>query len=980
MSKYRCSFSIFTAISFFQCFLFVPAFAQEVPANIKFSSIHTPHFEVIVNAEQQLLGQHYANQLEKAYLYTTSLIQDRPEKTVVIINDKWDITNGYATRVPYPHIMIYPVLPGAQDSLSEGGDWTLELLAHEYTHILNFEPAPGLVGFLRLLFGSVMAPNILLPTWWKEGVAVQIESSISSGGRLRSIYQDSMLRAFVLAGKLKSFDIAQINEVLPNWPEGMRSYLFGSVMWSQMVADQGPEVMNKLFQRQGGRVPYFIEAPAQDLLGQSYLSEYKKALDETEARVHRQLQALRLAPPTTDFPLEMSHSENLSNPAISPNGNLMALIARDFNDSRSVRIFARNPTTNDFVKAKEVLQTESESDQGPGGKVYDGPPAGSISRVSWFNKSRKILYDKIDWVNSIERYSDLYVFDLDTRKTQQLSRKMRAREPAVSLDDLNVVFIRLSANQTALSLIDLTTRKVETLVQGSPGQRLSYPNFLSAREIVYSASTVQGIDELWIYDLSTRKARKWGGAKGSPVGWSRFPVPTKDGLLINSSLNGVANIYLLGKKEETPARPLTHTLTGYSTLTVDPLNGDIYGTKMTEKGPWVHRIPQANQLNPSLSQLPTVTPLFADRYPARDAGPVGTEVYPVKEYGVGNSLWPKYWIPFIATTANGPIFQASTSGFDPLKRHQYSASAAWDSTIKKGSFAGAYQNSVWTWPWFLQSSVTNTALASSTDILTSSSSLLGVSPSLFSVHRDLTMSLALKYNSFETVDFRHQGIGPTLSLAYSNISQGGVQISPEHGKSLTFSATKYIENKNDLNHSQYLMSGSAYTNKWLPERHALMVKVSGMHTPEEIDPRYGASTSSLALSQDGVGPQFLIRGYLPGHFLGRNMINTNLEYRFPLRDIDRGYGTDPIFIRRLHGALIADGVATQGYGYYQSQAQYIPTKMSEQFWSLGAELRLETTIGYVLPVQFVVYGYAPQNSEVGGDASVGLTLQMTQSF
>jgi len=226
------------SLSFIFLTAFLPAQAEwVVQPSIEWKTLNTDHFEVIYNAEQQELALLYADRLEKAYEILHKTFSTMPEKTIVVINDKTDLTNGYATRVPYPHIMTYPVLPGPEDSLADTGDWYFELLSHEYTHVLNFEPATGIMKPLRYVFGSIVSPGLLLPRWWKEGLAVQMETSSSNFGRLRSVYQDATLRALVKDNQLGIFALPEINEVLPTWPEGMRPYLFGSVMWSQMVAD-----------------------------------------------------------------------------------------------------------------------------------------------------------------------------------------------------------------------------------------------------------------------------------------------------------------------------------------------------------------------------------------------------------------------------------------------------------------------------------------------------------------------------------------------------------------------------------------------------------------------------------------------------------------------------------------------------------------------------------------------------------------------
>ncbi|HRO68654.1 MAG TPA: hypothetical protein PL182_13865, partial [Pseudobdellovibrionaceae bacterium] len=234
-------------------FAFSPlAWPAEFPAHWKFQTLRTPHFDIIVNAEQQEMGRFYAKKLEKAYGLVTPLFTDVPKRVTVVLADKTDLTNGYATRMPYPHMFFFPVLPGPQESIGETGDWALELAVHELTHILTFEAVSGVMEPLQSVFGTILSPNLLLPGWWKEGVAVQTETQLSHGGRLRSAYQDGVLRSIVADDKTSRFDIATINECVPFWTEGMSAYLFGSVFWSEAVAEKGPEVIDRLHQAHGG--------------------------------------------------------------------------------------------------------------------------------------------------------------------------------------------------------------------------------------------------------------------------------------------------------------------------------------------------------------------------------------------------------------------------------------------------------------------------------------------------------------------------------------------------------------------------------------------------------------------------------------------------------------------------------------------------------------------------------------------------------
>ena len=222
-------------------------------------TIKTEHFDIIFSAQQQDLGLYYAQVAEKAYQNLQTVFTEKPTRTVIVVNDSTDASNGYATRIPYPLIMAYPVLINDHDSLTEAGEWARELITHEMTHILQFEPALGFYKYIRPVFGTIVAPNLLLPIWWKEGMAVEMETQFSPRGRLRSNFQDASLRAMVLDRKLFSYTLASVNEMLPSWPFGMRPYLFGSVFWSQLLKDKGISAADFIAQRHGERVPSLLK-------------------------------------------------------------------------------------------------------------------------------------------------------------------------------------------------------------------------------------------------------------------------------------------------------------------------------------------------------------------------------------------------------------------------------------------------------------------------------------------------------------------------------------------------------------------------------------------------------------------------------------------------------------------------------------------------------------------------------------------------
>ncbi|MGZ3770120.1 MAG: TolB family protein [Bdellovibrio sp.] len=961
----------------------------EVSPDIKWKTLATPHFEIIYNAKQQDLGFLYAEKLEKAYYSLQSYFHSFPEKTIVVINDKTDITNGYATRIPYPHIMAYPVLPGPEESLADTGDWAFELLSHEYTHVLNFEPAQGVMKPLRGIFGSIVAPNLLLPQWWKEGLAVEMETRLSNNGRLRSYYQDAVIRAMVEDETFYSYDIAQVNEQLPTWPRGMRPYLFGSLMWSHLQAQKGETLAGTLNERQSSRAPYFIETPAQEIIGTNYSSAYERMLNETNVLVQEQIKKLG-EKPFTKVILPENNYTSVTGPAISPDGKHLALITEDDANSRSVKIVTKENDSQSFLQAKTADTVEKFNQNFVPALQKDAPPTGSIQRVSWFPDSERIVYDKIDQNNRYERFSDLYVYNLSTQKTSILSKGLRGREPSVAPDGKSIVFVKLEGGKTQLALLKLNPDVVDTkspdyqteiLFSGNLQERISYPIFWDQNTVLFSIRKTDGSENLYRFSIATKTIETvFANFKNI-----RFAKKTTEGLLFTSGQNGVLNLYLADGDFKT-ARPVSHALTGFFTGDLDPLNKEIFATYMTSKGPRVAAIlPEEWHKTPK--DLPVVPRLLEDRYKKvsnEQAEKIASETKEAlkqateEDYSPYGYLWPRYWFPFVSgsTTQNGVTLMAQTSGFDPLKKHAYSLGGSWDTGINMGSIEGSYLNQVTSLPFGFSLYKRSSYLGTVQNVIQDTGASFAVLPNMFWVSKYASLQLGWEYNERSYFDIDRKRTGPFMMFSHANYFASGEQISPESGTGIYLGATNYIPKEGYLSHSKFLAGGEIYFSKFLPKHHAIMLRINGHYTPEVIPPLYGASTESVVYFPDSPLPQYILRGYKRGQILGRNLVTASAEYRMPFFRIYRGSGTDPLYFKRISGAIVTDAAAADGLFINDNgDPEYI--NMKRTFMSAGAEARLETTIGYVLPVNLVFGYYLGFNSSNGKAGVFATTLQIS---
>jgi len=98
-----------------------------------------------------------------------------------------------------------------------------------------------------------------------------------------------------------------------------------------------------------------------------------------------------------------------------------------------------------------------------------------------------------------------------------------------------------------------------------------------------------------------------------------------------------------------------------------------------------------------------------------------------------------------------------------------------------------------------------------------------------------------------------------------------------------------------------------------------------------------------------------LRGYPPVTIAGRSYTLANLEYRFPILNIDRGSSTLPIFINRINGNVFFD---------YGSAFDAFRDAMFKS--GVGAELWFDSTLGYIAPFTFRL-GYARGLASLGID-------------
>jgi outer membrane protein assembly factor BamA len=123
----------------------------------------------------------------------------------------------------------------------------------------------------------------------------------------------------------------------------------------------------------------------------------------------------------------------------------------------------------------------------------------------------------------------------------------------------------------------------------------------------------------------------------------------------------------------------------------------------------------------------------------------------------------------------------------------------------------------------------------------------------------------------------------------------------------------------------------------------------------------GPRSTGFGFDSDAIG---LMRGFEEADLVGHRAAVVNLDYRFPLLQVQRGAGTLPVFLRQLHGAIFADLGTAWDTRFSRSDLRR----------SLGAEISTDWVIGGALPITIAggaAWRHDPVSAQSKGWAAFG---------
>lgn len=400
--------------------------AQYSP-DIDWKSITTEHFDILFDARIEDDAQSIANNLESMYDSITINMGGEIDRYTLILPAEMIESNGYVSSLNNKSV-FYPVPP--VESFTGTLEWYETLGIHEtrhmaqQTHIRN----SFLQQVLSFLFGSSgYAGAMLIPSYFYEGDAVLTETLLSDSGRGRSPSFERGLRTILLNDKDYTFneDYA-FNKALHGSDKDFypNFYVLGYYLMTYLRANSDANTVENIVSSAANNpLPLNFSVASYFKAGNTMPDLYYKVMRNLTYLWEEQDQ--RVTPTTTETLIEYSSKiyTNLKYPKISQNGELFYI-----------------ETGLDKVSTlcsgeDKYLNISGEY------SIHDNNIA--YSKTS----------NDIRWLYS--GFSDVYIYDTNSKTERALTEKQRYFNPVYSMDGDKIAVIEFSLDRTpSIVLLD----------------------------------------------------------------------------------------------------------------------------------------------------------------------------------------------------------------------------------------------------------------------------------------------------------------------------------------------------------------------------------------------------------------------------------------------------------------------------------------------------------------------------------------------
>ncbi|MDO8519204.1 MAG: hypothetical protein Q7T11_03460 [Deltaproteobacteria bacterium] len=950
-----------TKLFFFLFTLFLvslTARAAFFPPKMEMFTVKTAHFYIHYPKEAADPARHLLEMIEGVHDRVSTKYKWVPGgRTHVVLVDTSDRANGLATVLPANYILLYVTPPDADSTLDNYRDYLEMLFAHEYTHIIHMDQHHKWADPPHWVLGKIVAPNGLTPGWMREGMA-SFEESSTGEGRGNFSTTEMVIRASILENDFPHIDEAA--GLGTRWPAADLQYLFGVKFWKWLADRYGEETVQKYMEKYSSGLWLFsLNNKAKQVYGKSFYKlwkEWQQDLTEKYGFVRDTLTQKGLTPFT---PL-VTDKGYLSYATPIPEGFGYGYLKEDMDNGPKIVL-------NQDGKASKIS-------------------AAASGQISFSRDGKYLAYSALSGAEKYRGYADVYIYDRAKKTSRRVFEKdikksLRASDPDFAPFEGKsrwLVMVRTDDGTDNLYVHDLETKKGYFLTDAPSYTQFSNPRFSPNGEtLAVSRKDSGGNRDIVLY---SRKGHEVGKitddeARDNHPVWS----PTGASIYFDSDKTGISNIYRTDLKTKRSVQ-VTNVLTGAFQPQITPDGKALWVTYYTSKGPVLKQVPLearpvvAEESGAMVKEKTTekkepppsaYQKSLSEKKPESDSSllPGSKKYNPFPLV-----LVPRYIMPSFLTLDDAYLFGLSTGSYDPLYRHFWSLFANYrtDSRFLGGGatysylrynpslYAGVVRYSL---NWGDIFGIGSDFFEQRLQGFVGTSYLKGtqaVSLGYFYEDRD-NFSAIPAGGSLASLD-RYAGL--RTDYVFARFKRFPDSISQEDGPfvKIGFDITDSMLGSSEVNEQQVVTADARYYFE-MPwgEHHVLGFRAAGGTV-------WGDQETFQTFRFGGPFGEGMMAGYssrlfpfrgLPGvTFSGDRVMLFTSEYRLPLAHIDRGIGTWPVFLRKIHMSFFSD------FGdIWRRNGKDGRDFFEDFFLSVGSELKGDLTLGYGLPITGRI-GYA----------------------
>ncbi len=467
-----------------------PRFTPEVASSFvrdDMRRMETEHLVVYYPAHARERSLEIASRLDACVIRLRARVaSDTPRPKVVALLTSSEFNNAFVRprAAGMPLESVLPLQMGVElFNLFDLGAANLgDIACHEAVHYVHLEQTDGPWGFANDVFGDLISPNLLLESWFIEGLATWLEGSLGHrAGRPHSpVWTNAFLSGVSSEGgavppaRLHPED----RRLLPWGPQ----YLAGGAFIEWLAETHGEDKLWALIERQGRALlfPFGVSLRFETIYGKPL----DALLDDFEAHLR---QTLPHRVRGGDQRVVVEDVGFFARLASGPKGEL-AVLWDGLDQPTALEVREPDGTLRYRRGLARVL---------PGRPWIIRRPT-SASGLSFSPDGARIYVFSEELDHDGGSTYELRAFDAASGRHQRSWKNLRGMGGGPTPDGRGYVFVRMIEGRSELARLDLETGSVETLTALHTGDSLGPPAVSpDGTQIAFARRETHGFD-LWL--------------------------------------------------------------------------------------------------------------------------------------------------------------------------------------------------------------------------------------------------------------------------------------------------------------------------------------------------------------------------------------------------------------------------------------------------------------------------------------------------